>query len=617
MSLRAWLQRHPPPLGWWLLGPALGVLLVVLAATSWAAYDGARAVLLRVERQLAAEIGQAMEEEVLRSTQHVSQTLNATRDALRRGLLRIDQPEPMLQYTANQLRHQPELSYLSIALSDGSMLGAVRKPGEGQGELRALRVDAGTGWRLNHFHLSSLDDLPTELERAGEAFDPREHVGYRRAVRTLRPGWVGVVPYRSFGSLAIGMSAPLLAADGSGLQGVAAAGVTLSQISRFLAARFPSGEGFAFIAEADGQLLATSLPERLARDANNEVFERRRFADMADARLRSVAPWFLVPEQPSQQLIQLEGLRYVLDLRRIDLPAGGQQVLGVALAERELVGTLWDHTRPVALAVGLIGLAGVALLVWVLRRVHERVIAISEAAQRLADGDRRARAPEDLAVRELHTLATSFNRMSCQVEAVLGGLEAEVESRTQALAAANAELERQVALDGLTQIANRRHFDAQLQLAWRRCQREQRPLALLLLDVDDFKAYNDHYGHPAGDEVLRQVARVLAAHQRRPDDLAARYGGEEFVLLLPGADAAAGLQAAEQLLEGLRALALPHAKARAAAIVTASLGVAAAVPRPGLSAADLLGEADAALYAAKASGRNRASTLTVSHDEKR
>jgi diguanylate cyclase (GGDEF)-like protein len=116
------------------------------------------------------------------------------------------------------------------------------------------------------------------------------------------------------------------------------------------------------------------------------------------------------------------------------------------------------------------------------------------------------------------------------------------------------------------------------------------------------------------------VAQVIAQQQRRADDLAARYGGEEFVLLLPGADGAAALQTAEHLLQALRALALPHLKARAAAIVTASVGVAALLPDRGadLSALTpvLLGTADAALYQAKAAGRDRALLAGVSHHEK-
>jgi diguanylate cyclase (GGDEF)-like protein len=612
--LRAWLRRHPPSLAWWLLAPAMLALFGVLFALSWTAWQGARQAIERFELQLAGEIATGLEDQLRAGSGEVIQVLAATRDALQRGLLSAQQPDALLQYSANQLRHHKALSFLAISLNDGRMLGSLRRVDDDS--LRGLRVGPETAGRLHALHLSALDDLPAGLDEIGPPFDARERDSYRRALRTLRTGWNPITAYQAFGSLGLGASTPVMDASGDGLIGVVAVGTTLTRMSQFLARRFEGVGGLAFIAEPDGQLLATSLPEALAVPDNNGQLRLRRFADMQDPRLRAMAKQFSAAAGTQQRIIEIEGLRYALDLRRVQLPAGLEHVVGVLIEERELRGPVAEMARKAALAVALIAALGGGLLLLALRYVHGRVQAVSDAAQRLADGDRQARAPQDVPVAELQQLGASFNRMSCQVEAAISGLEAEVAARTAQLEAANDELQRLVALDGLTQIANRRHFDAQLQLAWRRCQREQRPLALLLLDVDDFKAYNDHYGHPAGDEVLRQVARVLAGAQRRPDDLAARYGGEEFVLLLPGADEPAALQAGEQLLEQLRRLALPHEKARAADIVTASIGVAVSLPVPAGDPLELLADADVALYAAKAAGRNRVATLPISHDEK-
>jgi len=481
----------------------------------------------------------------------------------------------------------------------------------------ALQVGPAPDGRLSLHHLSALDDLPAGLDQQGPLFDARERVSYQRARTSLRAGWNPVSAFQSVGSLGMGMSAPLLAADGSGLQGVVSVGLTLAQISRSLSARFADGNGLAFIAEPDGQLLATSVPETLTQTDNNGSLAKRGFVDMKDERLRALGQWFGQEQAASQRLVTIAGVRYALDQRPVQLPGGLSLVLGVLIEERELQGSMWGMARTAALWVLAISVAGGLMLLGALRHVQRRVRAVSEAARRLADGDRRARAPENIPVLELRTLAQSFNRMSCQVEAVVSGLEGEVASRTQALEAANAELQRLVALDGLTQIANRRQFDAQLQLAWRRGLRHHQPVALLLIDVDDFKAYNDHYGHPAGDEVLRQVARLLQAQQRRPDDLAARYGGEEFVLLLPDAPAEAALQVAQALLTALRQQAMPHAKSRVGDRVSVSVGVAAMVPDAGVDAQALVNAADAMLYAAKQAGRDRALLAPgISHDEK-
>jgi diguanylate cyclase (GGDEF)-like protein len=184
-------------------------------------------------------------------------------------------------------------------------------------------------------------------------------------------------------------------------------------------------------------------------------------------------------------------------------------------------------------------------------------------------------------------------------------LEAKVEERTTELRILNRKLEALSATDGLTGIANRRHFDATLAAEWSRAARQGHPLALGLLDVDWFKQYNDHYGHQAGDECLRKVADTLAATIGRTGDLVARYGGEEFVFIAPATSAEEALGMARKMCEALQALALPHALSDVG-YVTASVGVASIIPDETSTPQTLIQAADEALYAAKAAGRNRA-----------
>jgi len=166
----------------------------------------------------------------------------------------------------------------------------------------------------------------------------------------------------------------------------------------------------------------------------------------------------------------------------------------------------------------------------------------------------------------------------------------------------HAELAR---IDPLTGLANRRRFDRALEEEWSRARRLGYPLALLMIDIDAFKAYNDALGHQAGDACLRRVAAAVAAWARRPGDLAARYGGEELVLLLPGTGPAEAVNVAEEVRRQVRALHIEHPGSPVAPWVTVSVGCAAAVPAPGEAAEDLLGGADAALYRAKRAGRDR------------
>ena len=172
------------------------------------------------------------------------------------------------------------------------------------------------------------------------------------------------------------------------------------------------------------------------------------------------------------------------------------------------------------------------------------------------------------------------------------------------LEAANQELQRLASIDGLTQLANRRRFDEYLFDEWRRLAREQRPLSLILCDIDYFKLYNDTYGHLAGDFCLQQVAGVLRQSVRRPPDLVARYGGEEFAMILPNTDARGAAFVAETVRQRVRGLRIPHVQSPVSDYVTLSLGVATTIPRLDSSAQRLIAAADEALYRAKAEGRD-------------
>ena len=160
-------------------------------------------------------------------------------------------------------------------------------------------------------------------------------------------------------------------------------------------------------------------------------------------------------------------------------------------------------------------------------------------------------------------------------------------------------------MDGLTAIANRRHFDEVLAQEWRRCLREQTPLSLIMADIDYFKKFNDTYGHQTGDDCLKEVARVLKKSLNRPGDLAARYGGEEFALILSDTDPEGARRVAEALRTRVEGQKIPHKHSSVSKWVTISLGAATLTPTPDQTPDQLVKASDRALYQAKAEGRNR------------
>lgn len=174
----------------------------------------------------------------------------------------------------------------------------------------------------------------------------------------------------------------------------------------------------------------------------------------------------------------------------------------------------------------------------------------------------------------------------------------------QGLQAANIQLKGLASLDSLTNIANRRTFNTAIEDEWRRAQRQHYPLALMMIDVDYFKEYNDSYGHQQGDDCLQQIARLLAKQTRRPGDLAARYGGDEFILLFSNTDAEEAKQIAKRFRQAVRDLAITNKYSRAGDVVTLTIGIASLVPEDHQQPTELLNQADNALYQGKVQGRN-------------
>lgn len=176
----------------------------------------------------------------------------------------------------------------------------------------------------------------------------------------------------------------------------------------------------------------------------------------------------------------------------------------------------------------------------------------------------------------------------------------------EALEKANKELEQLAAIDGLTQVANRRVFDDQFKSEWLRAMREKQPLSLILCDIDFFKRYNDSYGHQMGDECLKEVAASINQCLHRPGDLVARYGGEEFGVLLPNTHFEGALHLAEIIRRAVCEMKRKHKGSEVNDSVTLSLGVATIIPSADKhKPEELLKSADQALYASKGAGRNR------------
>ncbi len=276
----------------------------------------------------------------------------------------------------------------------------------------------------------------------------------------------------------------------------------------------------------------------------------------------------------------------------LQLKASAQQAIGdhQQLIRQSLMGLLLATLALVAVTVGAV--------IHIRRNIVQRINRLNHAMQLHLSGQT-VPIPHD-GQDEISGMGASF---AVFVEARRQA-EQQLEAANQHLQQVNGELERLSVTDALTGIANRRSFDQQLELEWARARRDRRMLAVIMVDVDLFKRFNDTYGHQSGDECLRQVAQAMAGALHRSGDMIARYGGEEFILLLPGLDLQQAGQMAERLRALVAALAIPHQHSPSGQ-VSISLGVVARVLHADMRVEALIHDADDALYQAKAQGRDR------------
>lgn len=269
------------------------------------------------------------------------------------------------------------------------------------------------------------------------------------------------------------------------------------------------------------------------------------------------------------------------------LALGDLRAPATSLAELER----WAWTTNFVIVLATSGVS-YALAIWRLKPLLD----LAEGARRLAAGEAGVRVQETDAVGEVRALAHSFNHMAQRLDESYQ----ELERRHRELTRANEVLEQLSATDGLTQLFNHRHFQAQFSREAKRAERTGGPLCLVLVDVDDFKLLNDRLGHSAGDRVLQEIARAMSSQIRQTDYLA-RYGGEEFVLLLPQTGIGGGRALAEKVRGAIEALEVPVIGPEGRVQVTVSIGLTVYARGPEAT----FDSADRALYEAKAAGKNR------------
>ena len=368
---------------------------------------------------------------------------------------------------------------------------------------------------------------------------------------------------------------PVLKDDGS-IDGVVLASINLQWMGDLAATAARRADTSVDLIDGSGTLLAAS--------ADQGALIGKDFA--APPLVRDM----LANDEGTMTTVGFDGVRRIFAYIRLPWTRAR---LAVGLDEAVVHGSIDREISIAYLQLALFGIL-VLLAAWFggERLILRPIRSLVRMATRLGRGDLQVRAADEPWLAEFEPLAAAFDDMARK----LAGREEELQI-------ANQHLEELASLDGLTGLANRRGFDRELEREWQRAAERSQPLALMMIDIDHFKLFNDRYGHVRGDACLRAVGETLSLVTLEEAVLVARYGGEEFALLLPGLDIARTTALAEEARRAIEDLLIVHDEA-SSGFVTISIGVESQVPEPGQSAADLVEAADRAIYAAKRRGRN-------------
>ena len=451
-----------------------------------------------------------------------------------------------------------------------------------------------------------------------EEYDPRIRPWYQAAIEEGGLVWSPVYLFAEPPVLGITPAMPIYEQQTNEMKGVIAIDLSLGQISDFLRSLKIGPSGKAFIIERSGKIVATSTDEPPVISTET-VSQRLNAKNSQDIFVRSAAQYleakfndFALVDDYQQFVAEFEDHRQFIQVTPLNHYPGLDWLMVVAIPEVDFMEHINANTRTTILLCLTSLVSAISLGIAINQWISQSILRLAYAARAVASGELDQRVGETHKIQELEILAWSFNSMTQRLQALFHNLEKantdleqKIENRTEELKQANEQLQRLVNIDSLTQISNRHCFDSNLDRQWRICLREQKPIALIICDVDYFKAYNDLYGHPTGDSCLQQIAQSISRTVQRPNDLVARYGGEEFAIILPNTDLNGAICVADKVKSEVKKLKIRHIGSQIDRYVTISCGVTSQIPTQKLSAEWLIALADRALYEAKEQGRDR------------
>ena len=598
------------PLRFVLIVPFILQLIVTVGLTGYFSWRNGQKTVESLAMRLSREVTSHIEEHVYQYTKIPSLFLKINQANAKAGDLDLDN-------LANLERNfwlQTQLTKQMTTLYFGNERGEFIEVEMTEQPKVAIRSQVTAPlWEI--YQLNAQGNKTNLIKR--EVFDPRIRPWYKAAVREGKLVWSPIYLFADPPVLGITPALPIYNQKTTKLQGVMAIDLTLVQISDFLASLNISPSGRAFIMERSGEIVATTTEEppvvvtdtgttRLNATNSQDLFVRSA-AQYLEARFSN----FEEIEHYQQFIASSNNQRQFIQVTPLNNYPGLNWLMVVAIPEADFMEHINANTRTTIILCLIALISATTLGIVINQWISQSIFRLSHAAEAIASGELDQRV-ETQNIQELEILAQSFNLMTQRLhtsfynlEKANTDLEQRVEERTRQLQEANQQLQRLANIDSLTQISNRHCFDSNLDREWRICLREQQSIALILCDVDYFKAYNDLYGHPTGDRCLQEIAQAISRAVKRPNDLVARYGGEEFAAILPNTDLKGAICVAENIRFQVKQLKIRHLGSQVNQYVTISCGVTSIIPTQELSSEWLIALADRSLYKAKEQGRDR------------
>lgn len=516
----------------------------------------------------------------------------------------------------------PSVNTLQYGTAQGEYIGVGRSA---ENSLVYKLSDKNTNYAFNTYDIAK-DKQLGKLLWSRENYDPRIRPWYKAAVERQAPVWSHVYVMFSTKQLGLTLSQPVNSEEKK-LIGVVGTDILLEELSSYLKNLNISENTVVFIQDDIGHLVATSTDEPLTQEDGSLLSAEQSthaLIKMAAKKALTIPADLREKNSPYKVSFSDNKKNYFIEYAPYKDAYGLNWGITIVIPEDDFLQDIKAGQKRIALLSLLVLLLALLFATYTTFRIKHSIDNLQKSVNAMQNGDTELPLESEAigvhSIKEFRELASSFhamrNRLDHSTEEIQKmGHELQSQAHTnQDLISVNKSLQTMSFVDGLTNLFNRRRFDQAYAEYWQRIESQDLIcLSLIMCDVDQFKAYNDNYGHQSGDDVLVSVAACIEAAVRTPKDLAARYGGEEFIIIMPNADAKSALRAAHQILHNVVGKNMPHQYSYVAQHVTISAGVATIMGADlkDLDAEQFLKAVDDALYAAKNAGRNQVMVADV------